>query len=215
MRTFIHFALTVLIFSIRALSADISSTSGTVYSNIEVRRVEPDGISIKHSAGIVKLFVKELPPDVLEKYGLDEETARTYQSERETALAVRNAQMLKNLDQQNAEWKKQESIREAKEENRRIAQAEHAIADPIKIRILSVMEDGLLGHKYISVMVPSGQFHKRVLRISDHLVFVYCNSSVYYDGIDWSGMVVPHGTYNYLSAAGASRTVKAYKRVGQ
>jgi hypothetical protein len=56
---------------------DLKTTNGKEYKNVSVSRVEPDGIVIKFSGGIVKLQFTELPPDVQKKYGYDSAAAAT------------------------------------------------------------------------------------------------------------------------------------------
>jgi hypothetical protein len=53
------------------LADDFKTIEGKEYKNAKVSRVEPDGITIKFSGGIVKIPFPELPPDVQKKYGYD------------------------------------------------------------------------------------------------------------------------------------------------
>ena len=215
MKIMLPMVIVFLLSALYAFPVDIVTTTGKSYSDVIVQRVEPDGISIKHSAGIVKLFVAELPPDVLEKYKLNAESARQYQADKNAALQAREVQMRQNLEKRNAEWAEREAERNVKQAEQRQAQVEAANSSQLRIRVLSVTADGVLGHKYVSVMVPSGNFHKRVERVSNRLVFVYCNSSGYYDGCDWAGSAVESGTYSYDSAGNATVTVPAYKQTGR
>jgi hypothetical protein len=64
---------------------DIKTTTGQEYKNVTVRRVEPDGLAIAFSAGIVKIPFTELSPDLREKYHYDPEAAAAYQKEAEEA----------------------------------------------------------------------------------------------------------------------------------
>lgn len=76
-------ALTFLIlcFASIAPADDFTTTDGKEYKNATVSRVEPDGIVITFSGGIVKLPFVEFPPDVQTKYGYDSKTAATYAAE--------------------------------------------------------------------------------------------------------------------------------------
>jgi hypothetical protein len=56
----------------------ITTRDGATYSNVTVTRVEPDGITIRHDAGLIKLFFRELPQDLRDYYGADPEKARAY-----------------------------------------------------------------------------------------------------------------------------------------
>ena len=57
---------------------DITTLNGKTYSNIKIQRVEPDGLTIMHSAGVNKLFFGELPEEVRTKYGADPAKAALY-----------------------------------------------------------------------------------------------------------------------------------------
>jgi hypothetical protein len=64
-----------------ALPDDFKTVDGKEYKNVKVSRVEPDGIVITFSGGIVKLPFIELPEDVRKKYGYDLQAAATYTAE--------------------------------------------------------------------------------------------------------------------------------------
>ena len=59
----------IIFFSIcRIASAEeLTLSNGKVYSDYTITRVEPDGISIKHAAGIIKVYFWELPADIQQK----------------------------------------------------------------------------------------------------------------------------------------------------
>src|SRR4029453_15732557 len=63
------------------LADDFKTIDGKKYKNPTVSRVEPDGIVITFSGGIVKLPFVELPPDVQTKYGYDSKAAAAYSAE--------------------------------------------------------------------------------------------------------------------------------------
>src|SRR5207248_10274062 len=64
-----------------AVADDFKTVEGKEYKNVTVSRVEPDGIVITFSGGIVKLPFVELPPDVQTKYGYDSTAAGAYAAE--------------------------------------------------------------------------------------------------------------------------------------
>ena len=61
-----------------AFPLDITTVKGKTYTGVTVQRVEPDGINIKHSAGIIKLYFSELPTEVQEQYGYSREKHQQY-----------------------------------------------------------------------------------------------------------------------------------------
>jgi hypothetical protein len=60
-----------------ALAEDFKTTKGQEYKDANVSRVEPDGIVIKFSGGIVKIPFTELPPEIQRKYGYDPKPSST------------------------------------------------------------------------------------------------------------------------------------------
>ncbi len=117
--------------SLSAFSIDITTINGKTYSDVIVQRVEPDGISIKHSAGIIKLFANELPQDVREQYGLTPEAAKRYQAQRSAALQARDEQMRLNLAKRNEQWAKESELKAAAK-SAADQQASAAANDPSK-----------------------------------------------------------------------------------
>ena len=59
--------LAVLFVSL-ALAEDFKTTSGKVYKDATVSRVETDGIELKTKTGISKVYFTELPQDVRERF---------------------------------------------------------------------------------------------------------------------------------------------------
>src|ERR1700745_2248824 len=73
-----------------AVADDFKTNNGREYKNAKVSRVEPDGIVVTFSGGIVKLPFIELPPDVQKKYGYNSHAAATYaeeENQKQAALA--------------------------------------------------------------------------------------------------------------------------------
>jgi len=58
----------VVLFASLALSEDFKTTSGKVYKNATVSRVEGDGIVLKTEKGIFKVYFAELPQEVQERF---------------------------------------------------------------------------------------------------------------------------------------------------
>lgn len=61
--------------------------------NAKISRVEPDGVVISFSGGIVKIPFNELSPEIQKKYGYDPQAAAAYsveQREQQAALAQQN-----------------------------------------------------------------------------------------------------------------------------
>ena len=57
-----------VLFASLAFSEDFKTTSGKVYKDATVSRVEADGIELKTKTGISKVYFTELPQDVQERF---------------------------------------------------------------------------------------------------------------------------------------------------
>ncbi|QJE94844.1 hypothetical protein [Luteolibacter luteus] len=60
-------------------SEDLTTTDGRTFHEVSVTKVEPDGLSIRHSTGTAKLPVASLPEEVRSRHDLDAEKAAAYE----------------------------------------------------------------------------------------------------------------------------------------
>jgi hypothetical protein len=101
MKHAIHILAAVLLAS-ASYALDITTTKGVTYSNVTVKRVEPDGVSITHSTGITKIMFNELTPEDRERFHLDADRARAYntiQQQRISAAAAKQEESLRKLQE--------------------------------------------------------------------------------------------------------------------
>jgi len=75
------FVILIVCFASIALADDFKTIDGKEYKHATVSRVEPDGIVITFSGGIVKLPFAELSPELQKKYGYDSKAAEAYSAE--------------------------------------------------------------------------------------------------------------------------------------
>src|SRR6266513_79874 len=68
----------ILCFGSLAFADDFKTVSGKEYKNATVSRVEPDGIVVKFSGGIVKIPFTELSQDLQKKYHYDPAAGASY-----------------------------------------------------------------------------------------------------------------------------------------
>ena len=87
-----------------AYGENISVPGVGIFSNYVVRRVEPDGITIKHSRGLTKLFFSELPAEICAKYGANSAKAAEYRRENARAQAQRDAELAGFYARRQQEW---------------------------------------------------------------------------------------------------------------
>jgi hypothetical protein len=101
-------AILAALFASIALADDFKTADGKEYKNAKVSRVEPDGIVITFSGGIVKLPFTELSPNVQKKYGYDSQAAATYTAEenqKQSALTQqRKADEQQRLEERQKYW---------------------------------------------------------------------------------------------------------------
>jgi hypothetical protein len=68
----------IVCFASIALADDFKTTDGKEYKNAKINRVEPDGIVISFSGGIVKIPFTELNEELQRKYSYDPEAAKQF-----------------------------------------------------------------------------------------------------------------------------------------
>jgi hypothetical protein len=85
------FVILIVCFASIALADDIKTINGKEYKNATVSRVEPDGIIVKFSGGLVKISFTELSEELKEKYHYNPEEARKFSAENAAAINALNA----------------------------------------------------------------------------------------------------------------------------
>lgn len=87
------------IIAFSANAKDLVTRSGTIYHDVVVQKVEPDGITIRHTAGILKVHARDLSDEDRAEFNLTPEAARAYAMKKREEAAAR-------------ERERQEAIRE-------------------------------------------------------------------------------------------------------
>jgi hypothetical protein len=78
----------ILCFTSAAFAEDFKTVNGKEYKDATVTRVEPDGIVVKTTSGITKVYFAELPKEVQERFHYDLEKARSYSAEQAADYAT-------------------------------------------------------------------------------------------------------------------------------
>ena len=73
------FLILIVCFASIALADDFKTINGKEYKNATVSRIEPDGIVIRFSGGIVKLAFTELSPELQKQYHFNPQAAADFQ----------------------------------------------------------------------------------------------------------------------------------------
>lgn len=100
-------AAALLAVSVTSSARDLTTTDGVTYTNAVLKRVEPDGITISHAGGLVKLHPSKLPQELREKFHFTPQAAAQYA--RQQAAAVHEASERRDaflIAQQQAEEKR-------------------------------------------------------------------------------------------------------------
>lgn len=117
---------------------DIKTVNGHEYKGATVTRVEPDGVVVMYSEGIVKIPFSDLSEEWQKRYGYEADKARAYAAqveEQQRALAIANQQTLERV---NAEKARQlQAAGEDAALRRRVAEAERQLPS---VRIFAVIE---------------------------------------------------------------------------
>ena len=102
----------ILCFASVAFADDFKAIDGKEYKNVTVSRVEPDGIVLKSSSGISKVYFTELPKEVQERFQYDPTQAAAYSAEQTTsqvAFQTQQAELRRKLaEEKNRYWTGQE-----------------------------------------------------------------------------------------------------------
>ena len=89
-------------------SNEFKTTSGQVYKEASINRVEPDGIVLATNSGVSKVYFKELPPEVQQRFHYDPDAAAEYSSSQAASQATLQKQQEelrhKLAEQKNKYW---------------------------------------------------------------------------------------------------------------
>ena len=85
------FCILILAAATTLLAEDIKTIGGTIYKNITVTRVDPNGISVTHDDGLAKIPFTDLTPDLQTKYGYDPKKAAEFNAALQSAAVQRVA----------------------------------------------------------------------------------------------------------------------------
>jgi thiol-disulfide isomerase/thioredoxin len=94
----------ILCFASVVVADDFKAIDGKEYKNVTVSRVEPDGIVVKSSSGISKVYFTELPKEVQERFQYDPTQAAAYSAEQtasQLALQTQQAELRRKLAEEN------------------------------------------------------------------------------------------------------------------
>jgi thiol-disulfide isomerase/thioredoxin len=95
-----------------ALAEDFKTIDGKEYKDVNVSRVEPDGIVLVSKSGISKVYFTELPKEVQDRFHYDAAEADAYSAEQtasQMAFQTQQAELRRKLaEEKNKYWTEQE-----------------------------------------------------------------------------------------------------------
>lgn len=190
---------------------NITTAAGVVYSNAVVMRVEPDGLTLMLSTGIMKISFTNLTADTQAAYGYDPVKAAAFKADQDR-LAASKAQALKA---------------------RQVLEKQMAGISEEKFsgKVSDISADSALGWKqWIGSTPPSdGEVAARVavaqatggstfgiaagtptLMTAENPVVIFGLPRTLVDGSHWEGTIYGGDIVQYKDSSGRTRTVKRY-----
>lgn len=199
---------------------DIQTISGQVYSNVIVKRAEPDALVVMGAKGIFRIPFVELPTDVQNHFGYDKNAAEKYAA----AVSRQRAAALRERHASTAQAEIAPQIRQLEKaiEQKRIT---------VVGKVLSVNAQGVLltdsGKVQVYQKVDTSDKVKRIdgprtqtaTKLKDvtngEPIFICGIEEQLTDGEVWAGAAYPAGVYQYPSVGGALKTVKRFATSAQ
>jgi hypothetical protein len=75
------FSFLIVCFASAALAEDFKTVNGREYKDASITRVDPDGIVVKTTSGVSKVYFAELPKEIQERFHYDQQKAGAYSAE--------------------------------------------------------------------------------------------------------------------------------------
>jgi hypothetical protein len=227
----------ILCFGSLAFADDFKTISGKEYKNVKVSRVEPDGIVIKFSGGIVKIPFTELSPEIQKKYAYDSQAVGAYsaeQNEQQAALVrQRKADEQQRLEERQKYWNEHPAPQQAQPQTQPQTSAssmhgsaldqrpagsssthgsmldERSAGPQVLIygKVLNVVDEGLL----ISVRETNSIGSERIPDRATALLVGNFPGFYDRDKVQATGYLV--GSYDYATVMGSRRHTRALKNV--
>jgi hypothetical protein len=189
--------------AVNGIAEDITTRSGQIYQNIKITRVEPDGLSITHAAGIVKIPFTDLPDDLQEKHQYHPEKAAQYREQarkRHLEYERRAGEARqKNLQEQQSRLKNLEGrTKQAEHERQMDRQAKH-----FRVEIIRMENGGAIARPYDRIKTDTFRKHgnaggmaKGYNQYGEFIFIEGLPERAARDG-KWEGYLSSAGTYTY------------------
>lgn len=199
------------------LGEDITTLKGKTYTGITVQNIEPDGIMIKHSAGLGKLYFSELSPELRDKYGYNPEKYRQHQKNQQEKAEITRSLKEAEAKSIQVEARLSQVFSEGALAYIKTYQTRTYTETYTESHAGSATHSTLNGGTRTMRSGSQGAVVKSRVRTDtiegdeqDDPVFIIGIPSNYSDGGIWRGQLCLLGTYTYTTVLGAEKTVAKY-----
>lgn len=216
MKTLMSYVISALLCSIVSAD-DFKTVDGKEYKNVTLSRVEPDGLVVFASYGIIKIPFTDLSPEIQKKYGYDAKAATDFQQRQYEADVARAREISEAKQKRQHELEEWSKSRQSHQEmpaahERSAASSLHGTmlderpAGPsvfLYAEVMQVVDEGLLvsvreTNTFGTEPIPGGA-----------TVLLLGQFSGYFDDdkIQVSGQLI--GAHQYTTVLGSKRTARA------
>ena len=202
-----------------AIADDFKTINGQEYKHATVSRVEPDGIVITFSGGIVKIPFTDLSPEIQKKYGYDPQAAADFQEQTYQADVIRARQLAEAREKRRQELEAQSRsqpqpapVAPAAERQSVAASLHGSVLDARPVAksliygtVLQVVNEGLLVRvrettDFGTERIPNGA-----------IVLLLGNFPEFYDDDKIQATGIPIGRHEYTTVLGSKSTTRAFE----
>lgn len=184
----------------RASAEDITTIDRQTFQNVTVIRVEPDGISIRHSSGITKIRYSNLPESIRSRFGYDVDNAQAYSvaqlkaaTETQTSAQIYARKITVKL-----------TILQTIPQGALVSASVPVIVERSKAETQNLAPAGLPNY-----VTTTKRWNETEYRPFASLIFVRGLSGLEKDET-WEGTIYPAGTCKYTTVTDVEKTVLQY-----
>ena len=186
------------------------------YKKVKIIKVFPSGIRIMHSSGITTVPIEELPDEVRQNLGLDEEKAKEYREKVKEVnkVSATKARMKKTLvNERQIFLATVFQVTKGGVLLRNVKYTDGHTKEEKKIAF-KVKTGGPTGlhpnRKYQYITRYKSKWVLKVRSLNTWPIYVECDTAAYVDGSEFNEVVYANGTYAYTNVQGAGKTIPAY-----
>jgi hypothetical protein len=192
-----YFITTLLLLVVAIVRADdITLEDGKVLHNAKIMSQDAASVTIKHSTGIARVMIPELPKELRDKLNYDPaEAKKLLEMEQANAQGARPNVAMANAEVTVPERSKSDARLSGTQTSTISHEQWEKEATQVTGTLFQVTDDGILIH----------------LAVGGQLVFVkHADSGQFIDGDSVTILAVPCAPYRYTNTQGATKTIRAF-----